>query len=172
MVCLNQNYTCHTWQVTCDMWHVTHGTWQVGGGESSLQTSASLLLRPGSYSCTGDRWLLRYDTWNLTFDTLHVTQCGGWKFSQNFSFLALTVWDIWCFEDLEEKGDILIQLINKPAAQAAGADHSRCNSTNRKKLHFQQNNHKSWTSSSTLMPFKIYNLLKFPNMRGSTISNH
>ena len=43
---------------------------------------------------------------------------------------------------------LLLELIfagekNKPAAQAAGADPSRCNSTNRQKLPFQQNSHYS-----------------------------
>ena len=58
----------------------------------------------------------------------------------------------------------------------AGADPSWCISTNRRKLHFLQNSHISWTSTLTLMSFEIHNLLKLPNivyfMSGSTISNH
>ena len=41
----------------------------------------------------------------MTCDTGNVTHDGGWKFSKNFSSLALTVWDKWCFEDWEEKDD-------------------------------------------------------------------
>ena len=40
-------------------------------------------------------WHMRRDTWHVTHDRWHVTH--------NFSSLALTVWDLWCFEDLEEK---------------------------------------------------------------------
>ena len=31
---------------------------------------------------------------------------------QNFRSLALTVWDLWCFEDLEEKDDPINQSVN------------------------------------------------------------
>ena len=43
----------------------------------------------------------------ITKNTLQVTCCGGWTFSQNFSYLAFKVCDIWYFEDLEEKDDWL-----------------------------------------------------------------
>ena len=56
---------------------------------------------------TCDTWHLTPDMWNLTRDTWHVTHGGGWRFSQNFSFLALTVWDLWCCKNLEEKADSL-----------------------------------------------------------------
>ena len=45
----------------------------------------------------------------------HVTHGGGCTFTQNFSFLALTVWDLWCCEDWEEKGELLNELINHEA---------------------------------------------------------
>ena len=43
----------------------------------------------------------------------------------------------------------------KPTAQAAGADPSRCNSTNRQNPPIQQNRHNSLTSNAISMPFKI-----------------
>ena len=52
------------------------------------------------------------DTWHVTCDTRHVTHGGEWTFSQNFIFLALTVWDLWCCEDLEEKIDSLNRLLS------------------------------------------------------------
>ena len=44
---------------------------------------------------------------------------------------------------------------NKPAAQAAGADPFRCNSTNRHIPTNKQNRHNFWTSNAIWMPFKI-----------------
>ena len=52
------------------MWHVTGDTWQV----------------------TRDTWHVTRDTWYMTRDTWHVL--GGWTFSQHFSSLALTDYDI------------------------------------------------------------------------------
>ena len=66
-----------------DMWHGTHETWHV-----------------------------THDTWHMTCDVWHVTCCGGWTFSQNFSFLALLVCDLWYFEDLEQKAHGLSELMN------------------------------------------------------------
>ena len=41
---------------------------------------------------------------------------GGWTFSQIFSSLALTVWDLWYYEDLEKKAhSILNQWMNDEA---------------------------------------------------------
>ena len=40
---------------------------------------------------------------------------GGWTFSQNFSSLALTVCDLWYYEDLEEKGYWINELISNKA---------------------------------------------------------
>ena len=51
--------------------------------------------------------------WHVTRDTWHVW--GGWTFSQNFSSLALTVCDLWYFEDLEEKNQWLNELMNDKA---------------------------------------------------------
>ena len=53
--------------------------------------------------------------WHVTRDTWHVTCLGGWTFSQNFSSLALTVCDLWYYEDLEEKADSLTELMNDEA---------------------------------------------------------
>ena len=60
---------------------------------------------------TGD--VTRDVTSDVTHDTLHVTCLGGWTFSQNFSSLALTVCDLWYYEYLEEKDDLLNQLMNE-----------------------------------------------------------
>ena len=51
-----------------------------------------------------DMW---YVTRDVTCDTWHVTCLGGWAFSKNFSSLALTVCDLWYYEDLEEKDDLI-----------------------------------------------------------------
>ena len=56
---------------------------------------------------TCDMWQVTHDTWHVTCDTWHVTRLGGWTFSQNFSTLALTVCDLWYYEDLEEKDESL-----------------------------------------------------------------
>ena len=53
---------------------------------------------------TCDTWHMTHDTWHMTHDTWHVWG-GGWTFSQNFSSLALTVCDLWYYEDLEEKDE-------------------------------------------------------------------
>ena len=60
--------------MTCDMWLVTGDMWQV----------------------TGDKWHMTGYTWQVTHGV-------GWTLSQNFSSPALMGWNIWCFEDLEEK---------------------------------------------------------------------
>ena len=44
------------------------------------------------------------DKWHVTPDMWHVTHGGGWTFSDNNSYLALTVWDLWYLEDWDEKG--------------------------------------------------------------------
>ena len=69
-------------------------------------------MRLDVWHMTPDMWNLTCDTWHVTCNTGHVTHGWGWTFSQNFSFLALTVWDLWCSEDLEEKDYWINQLIN------------------------------------------------------------
>ena len=66
---------------------------------------------------TRDMWHVTFDTWHVTSDTWHVTRdtFGGWTFSWNFSFLALTVCDLWYYEYLEEKDDSISQWINYEA---------------------------------------------------------
>ena len=64
---------------------------------------------------TCDTWRVTYDTLHMTRDTWHVICLGGWIFSQNFSFIALTVCDLWYYEDLEEKAHWISQLINHKA---------------------------------------------------------
>ena len=61
-------------------------------------------------------WHETRDTWQVvTRDMWHVTCFGVWTFSQNFSSLALTVCDLWYYEDLEEKDDSLNQSISDEA---------------------------------------------------------
>ena len=71
--------------MTCDTWHVTRYMWHV----------------------TSDTY-----TWHVF---LFFFWGGGWTFSQNFSSLALTVCDLWYYEDLEEKATSVTQLINDEA---------------------------------------------------------
>ena len=65
-----------------------------------------------------DMWHMTCDTWHVTRDTWHMT-CdmfgGGWTFSQNFSSLALTVCDLWYYEYLEERDDLMNQWMNYEA---------------------------------------------------------
>ena len=60
-------------------------------------------------------WHVTCDTWHVTHDMWHVTGLGGLTFSQNFSSLALTICDLWYYEDLEEKDDSLNQSVNDEA---------------------------------------------------------
>ena len=62
---------------------------------------------------TSDMWHVTRDTWHVTRVTWHMTCLGGWTFSQNFSSLALTVCDLWYYEDLQEKADGLNRWINE-----------------------------------------------------------
>ena len=64
---------------------------------------------------TRDMWHVTCDMWHVTCDRWHVTCLGGWTFSQIFSSLALTVCDLWNYEDLEEKDRSLNELINDEA---------------------------------------------------------
>ena len=62
-------------------------------------------------------WHVTCDTWHVTrdCDMWHVTRLGGWTFSQNFSSLALTVCDLWYYEDLEERDDSITEYISDEA---------------------------------------------------------
>ena len=75
------------------MWHMTHDMWQM----------------------THDTWHMTCDTWHVTCDMWHVKCCWGWTFSQKFSFLALTICDLWYYEVLEQKADqlTLSQLVSR-----------------------------------------------------------
>ena len=59
-----------------------------------------------------DTWHVTRDTLHVTHDTWHVTRdtFGGWTFSLNFSSLALTVCDLWYYEDILGKGSLNNQL--------------------------------------------------------------
>ena len=61
-----------------------------------------------------DMWNVTCNTWQVTGDMWHMTfdMLWGWTFSKNFSSLALTVCDLWYFEDLEEKDDWVNKWIN------------------------------------------------------------
>ena len=60
-------------------------------------------------------WPVTRDMWTVTHDMWHVTCLGGLTFSQNFRSLALTVCDLWYYEDLEEKADLMNWFINDEA---------------------------------------------------------
>ena len=49
---------------------------------------------------THDMWHVTHDIWNM-----HMTGGKRWTFFQNFSFLALTVWEWRCSEDISTKDD-------------------------------------------------------------------
>ena len=61
---------------------------------------------------TGDMWQVTRDRWHVTHDKWHMTHSMGCTFSQNFSTLALPVWDWECLEDILTKGS-LTQSVNK-----------------------------------------------------------
>ena len=48
---------------------------------------------------------MTHDTWHMKCDTWHVTYRGWWTLSQNWRSLTPTAWELWCFEDWEEKDD-------------------------------------------------------------------
>ena len=101
--------------------------------------------RPGwAASCTGDTTQSGGQQCHLFRYTGDTTQDGGNCKTPDFPQTSL--------------------LKNKPAAQAAVADPSQCNSTNRQNPLIQQNFHNFGTSNAIWMPFKIYNLLKHSNI--------
>ena len=62
-----------------------------------------------------DRWHVTGDMWYVTRDTCHLIgdTCVGWTFTNNFSSIALMVWELGCFEDLEESDDWPTLLLTK-----------------------------------------------------------
>ena len=80
-----------------------------GVGHVDNRTSTDKL-----HQCVKKKYIYIYcDMWHVTCDTWHVvTCCRGWTFSQNFSSLALTVCDLWYYEDLEEKADWVTESVN------------------------------------------------------------
>ena len=51
----------------------------------------------------GDRWHMTHDRWQVTLETWHMTRDWWWTLCKNVMSLALMFWDLWWFEDLEEK---------------------------------------------------------------------
>ena len=51
-------------------------------------------------------WQVTGVTWHVTHYPWHMTLGVGWTFSQNFSSLALPVWDWQCLEDIWTKGSL------------------------------------------------------------------
>ena len=84
---------CHVSRVTCHMSHVTCHLSRV-----TYHTSKKM------FTC--DSWHVTCDTWHVTCDTWHMTHSVGWTFSQNFSSLALPVWDWQCFEYISTNHDL------------------------------------------------------------------
>ena len=54
-----------------------------------------------------------YDTWQVTLDTWHMTCDRWWTLCKNLRSLSLMVWNLWCFEDFEEKGHSLNQWLTR-----------------------------------------------------------
>ena len=73
--------------------------------DNRSSTTSSATLSKEKRKEKFDTWHMTPDTWHPAFDTRHVKHGGRWTFSQTFSFLALTVCDLWCCEDWEEKDD-------------------------------------------------------------------
>ena len=67
------------------------------------------------WQVTGDKWQVTRDMWQVTRDTWRMTPHVEWTLSQNFSSIALTVWDLWCFEYLEEKAHRVNESMNDEA---------------------------------------------------------
>ena len=55
---------------------------------------------------------MKCDIWYVTCDTWHATQ-DMWTFSQNFSYLALTVWEWKRFEVIFTNDDLLTEWMNE-----------------------------------------------------------
>ena len=109
-MCHMSGVTCQvshvTWQVSCFRCHVSDVTCQVFG----VMCHHFFIY---IYIVTLDTWHVTQDTWHLTPDMWHVTHGWGWTFSQNFSSLALPVWDTQCLEDSERKDDLINQTITE-----------------------------------------------------------
>ena len=55
-------------------------------------------------------WHMRHDMWHMTHD---IWNTGGGENWLQILGLALTVWDLWHFEDWEGKDDSINELIKK-----------------------------------------------------------
>ena len=53
--------------------------------------------------------------WHATHDMWHTTHRGPRTLCQNFRSLALTVWELWCFEDIFTKDESLSQWMSDDA---------------------------------------------------------
>ena len=96
-ICLSFFYT--------NMWHVTHDTYYLTcdkkrGGEHCLNISVPLIWKFWSID---DMWHRTHDTWLMKHHLWHMAHKVWRTLCQNLRSLALTVWEVWCFEYLEEK---------------------------------------------------------------------
>ena len=92
------------WQLWCVLFFKLDGVVPVDNRPSTNKLH-HFVLKNKNETC--DKWHVTCDTWHVTWDML-----GGWTFSQNFSSLALTICYLWYYEDLEEKDDLLTELMN------------------------------------------------------------
>ena len=83
----------------------------------SLQTNMYLCCGPfvNIMTTLEHRWHVTCDMWHVTHDIWHVTRDVRWTFYKKVSSLALTVWDLWCSEDFEEKDSLLNEWMNDEA---------------------------------------------------------
>ena len=89
------------------------------------------------WQVTRDRWHVTGDTWQVTRDTWQVTHGLVWTFSQNFSSLALRVWELWCSEYLEEKH----QSVSQSSFSSQSSKHHNSQTLRARDLKFWHNDH-------------------------------
>ena len=85
--------------------------------ESKFRPCTNLLhhfvWKKKKWQVTCDTRHITCDKWHVTRDMWHLTNGGWWTFFQNFSYLALTVWDRQCLQDISTKDESLNQSINQ-----------------------------------------------------------
>ena len=85
-------------------WENVHPTIFVMCHVSQVICHVGLVTYHVSQKITCDTWHMTRDMWPVTRDTWWMTHIVGWTFSQNFSSLALPVWDWGCLEHISTKG--------------------------------------------------------------------
>ena len=91
-----------------DRWHVPRDTYHMTSWRRwTFSQNVSFLVRtPWEIQVTCDTWHVTPDTLHMTCDTWLMTcniwhMVGGDHSLKSLSFLALTIWELWCIEVLE-----------------------------------------------------------------------